>query len=125
MNWYKKQTGFPLDTHITKELIEKYLQGNCNPQEKAQVEAYIQKSGDLSILDSVLENEWANTDGAPSADIDTETSLQKFKAKRQQLYLTGDTTKRAVRFYLHRYKLLWITALVLIIISVLLLGYIK
>ncbi|MDJ1502019.1 hypothetical protein [Xanthocytophaga agilis] len=114
-----------MDTHITKELVEKYLQGNCTPQEKAQVETYIQKGGDLSVFETALEEEWTHTDDQPSADIDTEDSLQKFKAKRQQLDLVSDTTKQAFQFYLHRYKLLWITALFLIIISVLFLGYIK
>ncbi|MDJ1466991.1 hypothetical protein QNI16_31165 [Cytophagaceae bacterium YF14B1] len=113
-----------MDTQITKELVEKYLQGNCTPQEKAQVETYIQKGGNLSVFETALEDEWTNMDDQPSADIDTEDSLQKFKAKRQQLDMVSDTAKQVIHFYLNRYKRLLITALFLIILSVFFLGYI-
>lgn len=111
-------------THITKELVERYLQGECTPEEKIQVETYLQKSSNLSLLEAVLENYWTDTQEHPATDIDTETSLQNFKEKREQLGLAANKSKKSLLFYLSRHKLAWAIALLCVLVSCSVVWYI-
>lgn len=55
--------------NIDLELINRYLEGTCSPEEIAQVQAYFQQ-GDYTDLDDMLKKAWEHTEATKPLDAD-------------------------------------------------------
>jgi ferric-dicitrate binding protein FerR (iron transport regulator) len=64
-------------------LLEKYVSGQCTPEERTRVEAYLQRTEDSTPFDEVLWQQWTQESDQPAGDVDTAGSLRRFKQKRR------------------------------------------
>lgn len=85
--WASKKTGLKSSKFLrtTRELVEKYVSGQCTPEERADVEAYLKRTQDATLFDEVLRQQWEQMAEQPSENVDVAGSLYRFKEKRQRL----------------------------------------